>query len=298
MSRERIERTSNWQDAKPQPRPAIVFGSGAGDPATRVSNVRETCETIGLARSTYYYQSRRSASATELEHRIVLRLHELRKRFPRDGYRRLTEQLLAEGFHVNRKRIARLLQVHGLSLRTPKALKGRTRGSAHPATGAEPHAPLRITRPRQIWITDITYVRLETRVVYVAAIIDPWSRDVKGYAVSQQLNPRLASLALHAAVKAHRPAAGSVHHSTCGTQYVMRGYTELLRHYGVVPAPDDPGYPVDMTAFNCRQMSLSHNIVELPEFKTWADVVARVREFIQVLYSAEQISRILRQHCW
>ena len=100
MNRARTEGNRMWPNPKPQAQAAIVFGSTITEPSTRSANVRETCETIGLARSTYYYQSRRSASATELEHRIVLRLHELRQRFPKDGYRRMTELLLAEGFSV------------------------------------------------------------------------------------------------------------------------------------------------------------------------------------------------------
>jgi len=298
MNRARTEGNRMWPNPKPQAQAAIVFGSTITEPSTRSANVRETCETIGLARSTYYYQSRRSASATELEHRIVLRLHELRQRFPKDGYRRMTELLLAEGFRVNRKRIARLMQVHGLSLSAPNAFSSAASARSSPDDVAEKRQSFRVTRPRQIWITDITYVRLDSRVVYVAALIDPWSREVKGYAVSLQLNPRLASLALHAAVTAHRPAPGSVHHSTCGTQYVMRGYTELLRHYGVVPAADDGSYERDVANFNCMQIPPSHRIVEMPGYETWEHVVAQVQGFIQALYSPEQIDRILRQHCW
>src|ERR1700759_1335043 len=81
----------------------IIFGSAATAPARRPDSVRATCEAIGLARSTYYYQSHRSSSAIEFEQKIVLRLHELRELRPDDGYRRMTQQLQAEGFRVNRK---------------------------------------------------------------------------------------------------------------------------------------------------------------------------------------------------
>ena len=103
---------------RPHADAAIVFGSAASAPRRKPDSVRATCEAIGLPRSTYYYQSHRSASAIEFEQKIVLRLHELRKCHPNDGYRRMTLQLQGEGFHVNRKRIARLMQLHSLSARS------------------------------------------------------------------------------------------------------------------------------------------------------------------------------------
>src|SRR6201986_3477912 len=82
--------------------PGIVFGSAASAPKRKPDSVRATCEAIGLPRSTYYYQSHRSASAIEFEQKIVLRLHELKVSRPNDGYRRMTLQLQGEGFRVNR----------------------------------------------------------------------------------------------------------------------------------------------------------------------------------------------------
>src|SRR6266702_742494 len=102
---------------RPHADAGIVFGSAATAPAKKPDSVRATCEAIGLARSTYYYQSHRKTSAIELEQKIVLRLHELRDAHPNDGYRRMTLQLQAEGFRVNRKRIARLMQLHNLTRR-------------------------------------------------------------------------------------------------------------------------------------------------------------------------------------
>jgi hypothetical protein len=106
------------QPRRPHADAGIVFGSAATAPTKTPDSVRATCEAIGLARSTYYYQSHRCASAIELEQKIVLRLHELKGINPDDGYRRrMTLQLQVERFHVNRKRIARLMQLHRLSKR-------------------------------------------------------------------------------------------------------------------------------------------------------------------------------------
>jgi len=272
---------------------AILFGSAAADQAVKPASVRATCEAIGLARSTYYYQSRRSMSAIELEHRIVVRLHELRDAFPTDGYRKMTLQLQLEGFRVNRKRIARLMQLHGLTLRTPICGDGSVR-RRQPATAvANLWQTMRLTKPHQVWIADIAYVRIGSGLVYVAAIIDAWSREVEGYAVSLQINPRLASIALHAAVRAHRPAPGSVHHSNCGSQYVMRGYTDLLRHYGLIPSAGDVVSQIGLRPANRARAPQPRQVVEMHEYRTWDQVIGNVREFIQILYSPQRIEWIL-----
>lgn len=266
----------------------IVFGSAATAPAKKPDSVRATCEAIGLARSTYYYQSHRSASAIEFEQRIVLRLHELKELHPEDGYRRMTLQLQAEGFHVNRKRIARLMQLHSLSKRSsgvdafaPQRTEVRTvSGRLLEAT--------RVSGPYQMWVTDVSYAHICSSLVYAAAVIDAWSREVVGYAASLQITNRLARIALHSAVRAHRPVPGCIHHSTCGSQYFTRSYCELLRQYGLIPSNGD----VTVSRGGAK-VGPSHEIVEVPEYATWRAVIEHPQEFIQALYSPERIDAIL-----
>src|ERR1700738_2228617 len=134
IAEEGIGNNAYSRPRRPHADAGIVFGSAATSPAKKPDSVRATCEAIGLARSTYYYQSHRSASAIELEQKIVLRLHELREVHPNDGYRHMTLQLQAEGFYVNRKRIARLMQLHSLS-------KRQSRPESWTARFAQPRAP-------------------------------------------------------------------------------------------------------------------------------------------------------------
>ena len=305
MTTARIDGNRVLRTGMPRMPAAIVFGSAAAAPAAKPASVRATCEAIGLARSTYYYQSHRSTTAIELEHRIVLRLHELRASFPNDGYRRMTQQLQQEGFRVNRKRIARLMQLHGLTLRSPKCSGGMTRHGRSASTVANLWQTVRLTRPHQVWVADIAYVRIRTSLVYAAAIVDAWTGEVVGYAVSPQINPRLASIALHAAVRAHRPAPGSVHHSTSGTQYVMRGYTELLRQYGLIPSAGDTVDPSDIgplqaarplqaaKPIRCETRAPSRQVVEMQSYETWEQVIDQVRDFILTLYSPQRIDWVL-----
>lgn len=302
MRQVEIDTNSYATGKKPHPHAAIVFGSAAAHPGRRPASVRATCEAIGLARSTYYYQSHRSTDAIELEQRIVQRLLELRDAHPNDGYRRMTKQLQLEGFHVNRKRIARLMHLHSLTVRpahTEVRISSplRHRPLLPGNTAARDPATQQPTGPNQVWIADLAYVRIQSGLIYAAAVIDVWSREVVGYAASTHINARLPSIALHSAVRAHRPALGCIHRSTCGIQYLMRGYRELLREYGLVPvAASDPVEPPVLGAGLCSGLPPARKIVEVPAFASWDEVVGRADDFIRTLFCAQRISSLVELH--
>lgn len=290
-----IEQGGRSNRGKLHPHPAIVFGSAAAYPAKRRASVRATCEAIGLPRSTYYYQSHRATEAIALEQKIVQRLLELRESHPQDGYRRMTRQLQLEGLQVNRKRIARLMQLHNLSVRSATATpdSGMFRYRRLTPAAEPPRENVQPTGANQVWISDLAYVHIRSGLIYTAAIIDVWSREVVGYAASTHINPRLPALALHSAVRARRPALGCVHHSTYGIQYLMRGYRELLRQYGLIPAANDVADPATVGAPLCTAPGPVRQIVDLPGYATWDEVLGRSDEFIRTLYSPERIEVIL-----
>ena len=186
------------------------------------------------------------------------------------------------------------MQLHGLTLRSSKGSSGiapRLGQTSSPV--ANLWQSVRVTRPHQVWVADIAYVRIRSGLVYAAAIIDAWSREVVGYAVSAQINPRLASIALHAAVRAHRPAPGSVHHSSSGAQYVMRGYTELLRQYGLIPSAGDTGERSTVSSLGQAGAPPPRQVVQMQMYESWAHIIGDVREFIRTLYVAERIDWVL-----
>jgi transposase InsO family protein len=129
--------------------------------------------------------------------------------------------------------------------------------------------------------------------VYTAAVIDAWSREVVGYAASLQITNRLARIALHSAVRAHRPAPGCIHHSTCGTQYLTRSYCELLRQYGLIPSVAEAAGRAAFASHDCPQTSSPRHIVDIQDYEAWRDVLDHPREFIQALYSRERVDVIL-----
>lgn len=271
---------------------AIIFGSATSSPGTKLASVRATCEAVGLARSTYYYQSHRSTESIALEQRIVERLLELRDAHPTNGYRRMTDQLQLEGFKVNRKRIARLMQLHSLTAPAHSA-SNHGRHGRPPANASAPE-PAQAAGPNQVWIADLAYVRIQSGLIYAAAVIDGWSREVVGYAASTHINPRLPALALHSAVRARRPALGCVHHCTFGLQYLMRGYQELLHQYGLIPTRGAADETPAIGGTIYAAPAPARQVVAMPAYASWIDVVGRADEFIRALYAQEKIDSILR----
>ena len=172
--------------------------------------------TMKLARSTYYYRARRAAAREMALHERIINLCE---EFPRYGYRRVTQQLRAEGVLTNHKKVTRIMQEHSLQVR-PLRRFVRTTDSDH-ANPIFPNlaAAFSPTGPNQLWVADLTYVAIAVRFVFVAVILDAWSRRVVGYAISRRLDTRVTLAALHTAVAARQPPLGCIHHSDRGGQY-------------------------------------------------------------------------------
>jgi transposase InsO family protein len=202
--------------------------------------VTSICEVLGLARSTFYH---RASEVDESD--LQAALLELAGQYPTYGYRRLTALLKRAGWSVNHKRVQRLMRQIGLQ-RPLKRRKKRTTDSQHnfpryPKLLAE----MDILRPDAVWVADITYVRLARDFVYLAVIMDVFTRSVRGWQLSRSLDRQLTLTALRRALVDHVP---DIHHSDQGWQYACGDYTDLLSEYGVqismaaVGKPEENGY--------------------------------------------------------
>ena len=170
----------------------------------------------------------RSAEAVAAEARLVARIRAICAEFPRYGYRRVTAQLKAEGERVNHKRVARIMREQDLRVR-PKRRFVVTTDSDHDGpifpNLAKDVVP---TGPDQLWVADLTYIRLLTGFVYLAVILDAWSRRVVGWAISRRIDADLALAALEAAIAGREPPPGCLHHSDRGSQYASEPYRKRL----------------------------------------------------------------------
>ncbi len=183
---------------------------------------------MGLARSTYYDEPQGQPIE---EARLVERIKEICAEWPSYGYRRVTAELHATGCLVNHKKVMRLMRAHALTVR-PRRRFVATTDSDHDGpifpNLAKDVVP---TGANQLWVADITYIAIEIGFVYLAALLDAWSRRVVGYAIGRHIDARLALAALKAAIAARQPLEGCIHHSDRGSQYAAEDYrAELEKH--------------------------------------------------------------------
>jgi transposase InsO family protein len=187
--------------------------------------VTQICEVWGSPRSSYY---RRQAPSDE----AVLReaIDRQAAQWPTYGYRRITQQLRREGWTVNHKRVERLMRASGLQVYR-KAKRRTTTDSSHPF----PRYPnlveqLEIVRPEQVWVSDITYIRLCEEFVYLADIMDVFTRGIRGWHLGRRLDQGLTLQALECTLAQQTP---EIHHSDQGVQYAAIAYTTRLQQAGV-----------------------------------------------------------------
>jgi len=210
------------------------------------------CELLGISRSGYYKAKGRSPSAREREDARLAQKIATSHRRSRGTYGtpRIVEDLREEGVHIGRKRCGRLMKAQGIRGRKKHCRKPRTTDSRDTHAPAPNHlaqqpAP---TRPNQIWVTDITCVLTAEGWLYLAAIVDLWSRRVVGWSCSPTMHVSLVLDALRKALAQRCPPKGVLHHSDRGSQYAAREYTAALAAAGFVASMSRAGNCYDNAA--------------------------------------------------
>jgi putative transposase len=241
---------------------------------------------MNLSRSSYYYKPReKNLDDTSL----IKRIEELVEEFSGYGYRRITAQLQREGIRVNHKRVLRLMRKRGL-LCKPKRRWVRTTDSTHGYKiypNLLPQTP--VTALNQVWIADITYIRIRVGFVYLAVILDLFSRKAIGYALSRNIDTQLSLRALHLALQSRNPPPGVIHHSDQGVQYAARDYVDTLHFHGFRISMARRGNPYDNAVAESFLKTLKAEEVHLWEYETLAEVEKRVPYFIQEVYNRKRL---------
>jgi putative transposase len=194
------------------------------------TSVRQMCQMLGISRS-WLYEKPEAAEPTVADTHLRDAVERLCLEFPGYGYRRVTAQLHRDGWTVNHKRVLSVMREESLLCRLQRAFSPPSPGSSR--TGYPNLTQnMILTKLDQLWVVDITYIRLPQGFVYLACVLDAFSRRCIGWHLSREIDTRLALAALNAAIAARCPRAGLIHHSDRGVQYVSRDYIARLEEIG------------------------------------------------------------------
>jgi transposase InsO family protein len=213
--------------------------------------------------------------------------------FPCYGRPRITAELKRRGWEVNHKRVGRIMREDNLlCLRRRKFVV--TTNSDHGFRIYPNHAKaMELTGIDQLWRADITYIRLETEFVYLAVLLDAYSRRVIGWALDRHLEDDLAIAALQMALRRRKPAEGLTHHSDRGVQYASNDYTALLREYGIRISMSRKGNPYDNASCESFMKTLKYEEVYRQEYRTMAEARASIEQFIEKIYNGKRLHSAL-----
>ncbi len=238
-----------------------------------------------IPKSTYYYKPK-DKNSTDMD--IVERIEEIALKFPFYGYRRITAELQHQGINVNHKKVLRIMRDKNLLCRAQKVYKAIT-DSSHNLTRypnlREDIIPDRIDR---IWHADITYIRIASSFVYLAALIDGFSRKVVGYGLSRSLSADLAIAALLDAIS-KRDTSNLMHHSDQGIQYCSSEYVNILKDYKIAIFMSGRANPYDNAKIESFFRTLKVEEVYMFEYETYKEVLSRIPYFIEEVYNNKRL---------
>jgi transposase InsO family protein len=245
------------------------------------------CRILGLPRSSYYY-----CAQTREERELREAIQHVAGQFPLYGTRRITHQLRRRPYHfqVGRKRIQRLMRSMNL-LRPVKRVNLRTTNSQH----GFPRFPnllegLGVSHPNQVWVADITYIRLKNSFIYLAVLMDVFTRAIRGWYLSRSLDQHLTLHALHAALAHHCP---EIHHSDQGIHYAFKNYVQLLQTHQVQISMAGVGKPEENGYAERLMRTIKEEEVELSEYKDLDDARAQIGQFLEEVYMTKRIHSAL-----
>ena len=241
---------------------------------------------MNLPRSSYYYKSK---NETVTDQALTSRIEEIIEEFGGYGYRRTTAQLHREGIQVNHKKVLRIMRERGL-LCKPKRRFLKTTDSNHSyRTYPNLLNGCTVTDINQVWAADITYIRILTAFVYLAVILDIYSRKTIGYAISKNIDTNLSLSTLQMAIGNRIPPKGVIHHSDRGVQYAANDYVNLLQQHGFRISMARKGNPYDNAVAESFIKTLKTEEVYLWEYHTLADVEKRLPYFIEQVYNQKRL---------
>jgi len=261
--------------------------------------IRLLCQTLEVAPSGYYDWCRRQhqpAPRTRENHRLkehIRRIHQASRQTY--GAPRIQAQLRQDGLKCGRNRIARLMRQQALCGRLPRRYRVVTTDSRHDHPIAPNHLACtpRPTRPNQTWVADITYIQTAEGWLYLAAVLDLYSRKIVGWAVSERLDTALVLAAWNSAVGRCQPPPGLLFHSDRGVQYASGEYRQTLAAAQAVPSMSRQGNCYDNAAMESFWSTLKLELVYRTTFGTRAQARQALFNYIEIFYNRQRLHSAL-----
>ena len=243
--------------------------------------IQKLCEVLGVPRSSAYYEPRPGKDRSMVE-----ALVNVAGQWPTYGYRRLTKQLQREGHTVNTKRVRRLMHDLGIVGKAPeKRLRTTDSGHAYPRY-SNLVEDLKVSRPDEVWVADITYIRLRKEFVYLAVLMDIHTRCIRGWHLGRGLDQELTLTALRRAYEQGRP---EIHHSDQGVQYAATAYVELLISREVKISMASVGEPEENGYAERLMRTIKEEEVDLSEYDDFHDALQGLGRFLDDVYNHKRI---------
>ena len=251
-------------------------------------SIRRLCDLFGVGR-TWYYTHPSPAETASRDIALRAAIEEIVLTFPGYGYRRVTKQLQRDGWAVNHKRVLRMMREEALLCQLQRRFVTTTDSTHGLIRYPNRVADLVVERPDQVWVADITYIRLPTGFVYLACLLDSYSRRCVGWALSRTIDTELTLAALGVALATRQPAAGLIHHSDQGVQYASAAYVARLEAAGAQISMAATGNPYENAKAESFFKTLKREEVYLQDYRTFQEAEANLEQFIEEVYNRKRL---------
>jgi transposase InsO family protein len=256
-------------------------------------SIEHLCELARVSRAGFYRSLQKQRPVEEdMEVRSAIQQIALEHR-RRYGYRRIAAELRRRGMRVNHKRVLRMMQEDDLLAMKRRRFAVTTDSQHSLEVYLNLASRMKLTGTDQLWVADITYIRLQAEFVYLAVILDGFSRKVVGWELDRTLASRLAITALEQAIMNRRPAPGLVHHSDRGIQYACAEYVALLEQHGMVPSMSRPANPYDNASCESFIKTLKREEIYAHQYEDLIHLRVQIEEFIEQYYNRQRLHSAL-----
>jgi putative transposase len=256
-------------------------------------SIERMCQLTTVSRRGFYRcLQERQPVEEEMEVRSAIQKIALEHR-RRYGYRRITAELHRRGMPINHKRVARIMREDNLLAMQPKRFMVTTNSDHQFEIYLNLAGRMKLTGINQLWVADITYIRLKTEFVYLAVILDGFSRKVVGWKLDRTLAARLTIAALEQAIEKRGPEPGLVHHSDRGFQYACAEYIAILETYRMVPSMSRPANPYDNASCESFIKTLKREEIYANKYENLEQLQSNVEEFVEEYYNRQRLHSAL-----